>query len=92
MSHFLNINKTPGPITPEGVVLIDPASGTPYQAGAVFDSTGAAFRASACAHAYAYNASGQLVTDTATSGASTWVKTYSYTGAKLSGETVWVKQ
>jgi hypothetical protein len=35
---------------------------------------------------------GLLVTDTATDGTSTWVKTYTYTSGNLTGETKWVKQ
>ena len=57
----------------------------------VLDSTGQPFSPDACAHAYGYSA-GLLVTDTATDGASTWVKTYSYTSGNLTGETKWVKQ
>lgn len=55
------------------------------------DSTGAAFDPDACAHAYAYT-NGLLTTDTATDGANTWVKTYSYTSGNLTGETKWVRQ
>jgi hypothetical protein len=58
----------------------------------VTDSTGALFNPDACSHVYAYNASGLVTTDTATDGTATWVKTYSYTGANLTGETAWVKQ
>jgi hypothetical protein len=58
----------------------------------VADSTGALFNPDACSHVYAYNASGLVTTDTATDGTATWVKTYSYTGANLTGETKWVKQ
>ncbi len=58
---------------------------------AVIDSTGQPFGPDACAHTYDYSA-GLLVTDTATDGTSTWVKTYSYTLGKLTGETKWVKQ
>ena len=57
----------------------------------VADSTGAAFDPDACAHAYAY-INGLLTTDTATDGANTWVKTYSYTSGNLTGETKWVRQ
>ena len=57
----------------------------------VMDSTGQPFSPDACAHAYGYSA-GLLVTDTATDGTSTWVKTYSYTSGNLTGETKWVKQ
>ena len=57
----------------------------------VLDSTGQPFNPDSCVHTYGYSA-GLLVTDTATDGASTWVKTYSYTSGNLTGETKWVKQ
>ena len=57
----------------------------------VMDSTGQSFNPDSCAHAYGYSA-GLLVTDTATDGATSWVKTYSYTSGNLTGETKWVKQ
>lgn len=57
----------------------------------VLDSTGQPFNPDSCAHTYGYSA-GLLVTDTATDGTSTWVKTYSYTSGNLTGETKWVKQ
>ena len=60
-------------------------------ADTVLDSTGQPFSPDACAHTYGYSA-GLLVTDTATDGTSTWVKTYSYTSGNLTGETKWVKQ
>jgi hypothetical protein len=45
----------------------------------------------ACSHTYSYS-DNQLVTDTATDGVHTWVKTYSYTSGNLTGETAWVCQ
>lgn len=60
-------------------------------ADTVLDSTGQPFSPDACVHTYGYSA-GLLVTDTATDGTSTWVKTYSYTSGNLTGETKWVKQ
>ena len=60
--------------------------------GSVTDSSATVFDPSSCSHVYAYNASGLVTTDTATDGTATWVKTYSYTGANLTGETKWVKQ
>ena len=60
-------------------------------AESVMDSTGQPFSPDACAHTYSYSA-GLLVTDTATDGTSTWVKTYSYTSGNLTDETKWVKQ
>ena len=60
-------------------------------AESVMDSTGQPFSPDACTHVYGYSA-GLLVTDTATDGTSTWVKTYSYTSGNLTGETKWVKQ
>ena len=60
-------------------------------AESVMDSTGQPFSPDSCAHTYDYSA-GKLVTDTATDGTSTWVKTYSYTLGNLTGETKWVRQ
>lgn len=57
----------------------------------VADNTGEPFNPDACTHAYAYT-DGLLTTDTATDGANTWVKTYSYTSGNLTGETKWVRQ
>lgn len=57
----------------------------------VTDSTGATFNPDACSHAYAYT-NGLLTTDTATDGAASWVKTYTYTSGVLSAESKWVKQ
>ena len=90
---------------PQGVVIVNTATGaatTPLTdaqlrataipiTNAVIDSTGQPFSLDACAHTYDYSA-GSLVTDTATDGTSTWVKTYSYTLGKLTGETKWVRQ
>lgn len=94
MTHETRITK-PGathPITPQSVVLLDPATGNPYVAGGgVADSTGAFFDPDTCSHAYAYS-NGLLTTDTATDGALSWVKTYSYTAGALTGETKWVRQ
>lgn len=56
-----------------------------------FDSTGQPFDPDACAHTYAYT-DGLLTTDTATDGAASWVKTYTYTSGVLSAESKWVKQ
>lgn len=75
----------------EGVVLIDPVTGETIPAPArTVDSTGQSFNPDSCVHAYGYSA-GLLVTDTATDGTSTWVKTYSYTSGNLTGETKWVR-
>ena len=61
-------------------------------ADTVLDSTGQPFSPDACAHTYGYNASGLIVTDTATDGTTSWVKTYSYNAtAQLTGETNWVR-
>jgi len=90
---------------PHGVVIVNTATGaattpltdaqlraTAIQVSAtVLDSTGQSFSPDSCAHTYGYSA-GLLVTDTATNGTSTWVKTYSYTSGNLTGETKWVKQ
>ena len=90
---------------PQGVVIVNTTTGaatTPLtdeqlRAAAipttesVMDSTGQPFNPDSCAHTYGYSA-GLLVTDTATDGATSWVKTYSYTSGNLTGETKWVKQ
>jgi hypothetical protein len=55
------------------------------------DSSGALFDLDSCIHAYGYSA-GMLITDTATDGTNTWIKTYSYTEGVLTGETKWVRQ
>ena len=102
--------QSPTGQNPEGVYMLDPATGLPVPASGqltdaqlraspvpttgrttVADSTGAAFDPDACTHAYAYT-NGLLTTDTATDGANTWVKTYSYTSGNLTGETKWVRQ
>ena len=90
---------------PQGVVIVNTTTGaatTPLTdaqlrataiptAESVMDSTGQPFSPDACTHTYGYSA-GLLVTDTATDGTTTWVKTYSYTSGDLTGETKWVKQ
>jgi len=79
MTLTVTTQTTERTLYPEGVVIIDPATGAPVNDDAL-------------SHAYAYNASGQLISDTATDGTSTWVKTYSYTGNNLTAETKWVEQ
>ena len=90
---------------PQGVVIVNTTTGaatTPLTdaqlrataiptAESVMDSTGQPFSPDACTHTYGYSA-GLLVTDTATDGTTSWVKTYSYTSGDLTGETKWVKQ
>lgn len=96
MTHVTRITKAGAthPIEPQSVVLLDPGTGSPYAAsasGSVLDSTGQPFNPDNCTHAYAYS-NGLLITDTATNGTATWVKTYSYTSGSLTGETKWVRQ
>ena len=90
---------------PQGVVIVNTTTGaattpltdaqlraTAIQVSAtVLDSTGQPISPDSCAHTYGYSA-GLLVTDTATDGTSTWVKTYSYTSGNLTGETKGVRQ
>jgi YD repeat-containing protein len=47
-----------------------------------------------CSHVYGYDGSGNLITDTATTPKAhdTYVKTYTYTSGRLTGESAWVKQ
>ena len=79
-------------VNDSGELLVSAPSSTPLPTtDTVLDSTGQSFNPDSCAHTYGYSA-GLLVTDTATDGTSTWVKTYSYTSGNLTGETKWVKQ
>lgn len=45
-----------------------------------------------CEHAYGYDASGNLVTDTVQAYSGTYVKTYTWTSGALTGESLWVRQ
>ena len=87
--HAEKFDQVAGGVIPY-VTLTTPVAAIPTT-DTVTDSTGQPFSPDACAHTYGYSA-GLLVTDTATDGASTWVKTYSYTSGNLTGETKWVKQ
>lgn len=44
------------------------------------------------AHAYTYDGSGNLSTDTVTDGTSTWVRTYMWTSGAQTSDSGWVKQ
>ena len=77
-------------MTGSGAVNVVATAALPT-AESVMDSTGKPFSPGSCAHVYGYSA-GLLVTDTATDGTTSWVKTYSYTSGNLTGETKWVKQ
>lgn len=44
------------------------------------------------AHAFTYDNSGNLATDTVTDGTSTWVRTYTYTPSGPETDSGWVKQ
>lgn len=43
-------------------------------------------------HAFAYDTSGNLSSDTVTDGTNTWVRTYLWDGAAQSNDSGWVKQ
>ncbi len=43
-------------------------------------------------HTYTYDGSGNLLTDTVTDGAATWVRTYTYVNGQQSTDSGWVKQ
>ena len=82
----------PAPTLAQGLTRAQLDAAPVRTAETVLDSTGQPFSPDACAHAYGYNASGLIVTDTATDGATSWVKTYSYNAtAQLTGETNWVR-
>lgn len=44
------------------------------------------------AHTYTYDDSGNLLTDTVTSGSDSWVKTYTYLPSGPASDSGWVKQ
>ncbi|HDR9075894.1 hypothetical protein [Burkholderia vietnamiensis] len=65
----------------------------PYASTQVFDTTGQhALDLGSLPHAYTYDVSGNLTTDTVTKGNQTFVKTYTYAGTQLTSESGWVKQ
>jgi len=94
-SGFVMIDRDTGlpvPTLAQGLTREQLDSAPVRTADTVLDSTGQPFSPDACAHAYGYNASGLIVTDTATDGATSWVKTYTYNAAaQLTGETNWVR-
>jgi hypothetical protein len=92
MSEFIDVPGATRTLSPQAVVLLDPAPGLPYAGGGLVpDSTGALFNPDACSHVYGFTG-GDLTTDTATDGVGTWVKTFGYTAGLLTSETAWVKQ
>lgn len=58
----------------------------------IADSTGVFFDPESCSHVYGYSGANELLTDTATSGASSWIKTYTYVAGNMTAESLWVKQ
>lgn len=91
--EYVSVPGATRPLAPQAVVLLNPATGQPYAPAIVAtDSAGTPINPDAWSHTYAYDATGQLTTDTATDGTATWVKTYSYTNSRLTAETRWVKQ
>jgi YD repeat-containing protein len=44
------------------------------------------------AHAYTYDGSGNLQTDTVTDGATSWVRTYMWSNGAQTSDSGWVKQ
>ena len=81
----------PVPTLAQGLTRVQLDAAPVRTADTVLDSAGQPFSPDDCAHTYGYSA-GLLVTDTATDGTTSWVKTYSYTSGDLTGETKWVKQ
>jgi hypothetical protein len=86
----------------QAFVLVDPITGT-----AVGSSGSAASSASNAnndldtsgnpvptykSHAYTYDDSGNIKTDTVADGAGAWVKTYTYVQGQLASDSGWVKQ
>lgn len=60
--------------------------------GTVRDSAGDYFSPESCISSYAYDSSGNLITETVTDGTNSWVQTYTYTSGQLTGISKWVKQ
>lgn len=58
----------------------------------LIDSDGTPINPDAMAQTLGYDAAGNLVTITATDGASTWVQTLSYSSGALTGISQWEKQ
>jgi len=83
----MEIVISPGPSTaqslrPEGVALI----------GTVKDSIGDYFNPESCSKVYGRDAGGNIVTETATDGAHSWVKSYTWVAGVLTAESKWVRQ
>jgi len=64
----------------------------PLKTGYVMDSAGTWFHPASLAHAYTYDGSGNLETDTCVDGGVTRVKTFGYSSGLLQSETKWVVQ
>ena len=91
--EFVNIPGPSRPLAPQLVVQGHPSGGLVIPPAVVTDSTGAPINPDSWDHAYVYDASGTLLTDTGTDGISTWVKTYSFNSiGQLINQVKWVKQ
>ncbi|MDD5479688.1 hypothetical protein [Rhodoferax sp.] len=76
---------TPGPIRPlrpQAVAVV----------GSAKDSIGEVFNPEDCAIAYGRDSNGNITTETATDGANSWVKTYTWVAGVLTAESKWVRQ
>lgn len=71
-------------------VLLSALMATPSDI--VLDSAGTAFSPGSCSHAYTYDGSNNMTTDTATNGAVVRVKTISWTAGNMTAESKWVVQ
>ena len=72
------------------VVLIDPA-GRPTTAAVELDTDGSPVPTYK-AHAFTYDGSGNLSTDTVTDGQTSWVRTYQWQNGAQTSDSGWVKQ
>jgi YD repeat-containing protein len=64
-----------------------------YVGRQAFDSTGQhALDLDSLPHAYTYDGSGNLTSETVMKGTVAFVKTYTWSGTNLMSETAWVKQ
>lgn len=99
MTYYLNSSANALPM-----FLVDPNTGEPYafvnngSGGLTVTNTRSDLDTDGNpvptnrAHAYTYDDSGNLSTDTVTDGANTWRRTYTYTPSGPASDSGWVKQ
>lgn len=61
----------------DAVIILEPTTGQPIESGS---------------HSYGYDTSGNMITDTWTTAAGVYVKTFTWTNGAITGKSDWVKQ